>query len=82
MTVIYVRNFIKHCPLTKEQSGTLCRISRALVDSNQIAEERWAELKTLRQNEKLHKAIIANYEGKKIEDTEVLDGITKSESDS
>ena len=60
--------------LTKEQSGTLCRLSRALVDSNQIAAERWEELKTLRQNEKLHKVIIANYEGKKIEDTEVLDG--------
>ena len=68
--------------LTRQQSGTLCRLSRALVESNQIAAERWEELKTLRQNEKLHKAIIANYEGKKIEDTEVLDGITKSESDS
>jgi hypothetical protein len=68
--------------LTKEQSGTLCRISRALVSSNQIAAERWEELKTLRQNEKLHKAIIANYESKNIENKEVLDGITKSESDS
>jgi len=68
--------------LTKQQSGTLCRISRALVDSNQIAAERWEELKTLRQNEKLHKAIIANFEGKNIENSEVLDGTGKSASNS
>jgi hypothetical protein len=42
--------------LTRQQSGTLCRLSQALSSSNKIAAERWEEIKLLRQNLTLTKA--------------------------
>jgi hypothetical protein len=45
--------------LTRQQSGTLCRLSLALNSSNNVAEERWQELLQLRKEVNLLKAMNA-----------------------